>query len=61
MSSILIGILLAVAAFLLINRNRELLISKSIPQDQKDEIIEILMSDPAIERVIDFKSSMLDV
>jgi zinc transporter 9 len=59
--SIIIGVLLGVMAVLLIDRNRRFLIRKSIPEDMKNRIIEILEGDPAIERVSDFKSGVLDV
>lgn len=59
--SIGIGLLLALVAVILINKNREFLIQKSIPDDVREQIIEILEADPAIDRVIDFKSSILDV
>ncbi len=59
--SILIGCMLAVVAFLLINKNREVLISKAIGEDRKELILDILDNDPAVEHVLDFKSSMLDI
>lgn len=59
--SIVIGIMLAMAAIVLITKNRSYLIGRSIPPDERDEIIEMLQADPAIERVIDFKSTVLDI
>lgn len=59
--SIAIGILLGIVAILLIRKNRTYLLKKSIPEELKDQIIDIIVSDPAIEKVIDFKSSVLDV
>jgi zinc transporter 9 len=59
--SIIIGLMLAIVAVLLINKNREVLISKCMPEELKELVMEVLENDPAIEKVIDFKSSMLDV
>ena len=59
--SIIIGIMLGVMAIILINKNRSFLIRKSIPEEIKEKVIKILENDPAIEKVIDFKSGILDV
>lgn len=59
--SIIIGGLLGVMAVILINKNRMFLIRKSIPEEIRERVIEILEGDPAIEKVIDFKSGILDV
>jgi len=59
--SIVIGLLLALMAIVLINKNRKYLIRKSIPKEFRERIIEILESDPAVEKVLDFKSGVLDV
>ena len=59
--SIIIGLLLGIVAVVLINKNRAFLIEKSIPDDLKKKIIELMEADPAIEKVIDFKSAVLDV
>jgi solute carrier family 30 (zinc transporter), member 9 len=59
--SITIGIMLGIIAIVLINKNREYLTRKSIPEDKAEKIIAIIESDPTIEKVIDFKSSILDV
>ncbi len=58
--SILIGILLGVVAIVLINKNRHFLITKSIPQKMAEEVKEILLSDPSIEKIYDFKSAVFD-
>lgn len=60
-ASIGIGILLAIIAVVLIQKNRQFLIGKSIPEDERERIIEVLEGEPYIERVIDFKSSILDI
>jgi len=61
LGSIVIGVLLGCVAILLIYKNKKYLIGHSIPEDIEEEIIELLEKDPAIEKVIDFKSSVLDV
>ncbi len=59
--SITIGLMLGVMAIILINKNRALLIEKSIPEEVRERIIEILEEDPAIEKVMDFRSAIMDV
>jgi len=59
--SIIIGLMLGVIAIILINKNRSFLIKKSIPEKIKKKIIKILESDPVVEKVLDFKSTILDV
>ncbi len=59
--SIIIGLLLGAVAIILISKNRKYLIGVNIPDEIKTRIIEILEADPTIDRVIDFKSSVLDV
>lgn len=58
--SIIIGVLLGVVAIVLINKNRHYLITKSIPHEMAEEVREILMSDPSIEKIYDFKSAIFD-
>ncbi|QQG38204.1 MAG: cation diffusion facilitator family transporter [Candidatus Kaiserbacteria bacterium] len=57
LGSIVIGTMLAVVAITLIMRNRSYLIGAALPEEVREEIIALLQSDPAIERVLDFKSS----
>ncbi len=59
--SIIIGLLLGVAAIMLIAKNRNYLITKSIPKEIEELIIDILNNDPTVEKVLDFKSAILDV
>jgi len=61
MGSILIGFMLAMVAVILINKNRSFLIKRSIPDEVKRKIIKMLEIDPAVEKVIDFKSSVIDI
>lgn len=59
--SIIIGVLLARVAVVLILKNKRFLVEKSIPDGVKDRIIEMLLEDPMIERVYDFKSSIVEL
>lgn len=61
LGSIIIGLLLAAIAIMLIAKNRQFLLGKAIPEDLQDRIIRLLEADPAIESVLDFKSSTLDI
>lgn len=61
LGSILIGVLLGIVAIVLIRKNRKYLIGVNIPDETRERIIEILEADPTIDRVLDFKSSVLDV
>jgi len=57
--SIIISIFLAIAALTLIVKNRSFLIGRSMPDELQEAVIKLLESDPAIEKVIDFKSTVL--
>lgn len=59
--SMVIGVMLGVMAVILIDKNRELLIGKAIPEEVKERIVEILEADPMIEKVHDFRSAIMDV
>ncbi len=59
--SILIGVMLGIVAVTLVNKNRKYLIKKSIPDECKEMIIEMLNAEPYIDKVLDFKSSVLDI
>ncbi|MEI6835363.1 MAG: cation diffusion facilitator family transporter [Candidatus Falkowbacteria bacterium] len=58
--SIIIGVLLGVVAIVLINKNRHYLITKAIPHEMEDDVKEILLADPSIEKIYDFKSAIFD-
>lgn len=58
--SIIIGIMLWLVAIFLIIENKNYLIWKSIEIDLKDEIIEFLEWHELIDKVLNFKSQMLD-
>lgn len=59
--SILIGLMLATMAVILVNKNRGFLVKRSIPDEVKRKIIKMLEADPAVEKVIDFKSTIIDM
>ncbi|MFA5107718.1 MAG: cation diffusion facilitator family transporter [Patescibacteria group bacterium] len=59
--SIVIGVLLGVVAITLIVKNRKYLIGATMPRHLSAEIISYLEADPAIEKVLDFKSTVLDI
>jgi len=59
--SILIGLLLGAMAIFLIAKNRNYLITMSIPKDIEEIVLEIFNNDPTIEKVLDFKTAILDV
>lgn len=61
LGSLVIGVLLAATAIILITKNHGYLLGRSIPEDEREEIISALVAEPAIERVIDFKSSVLGI
>lgn len=59
--SIIIGISLGIVAIVLIMKNRSYLLGKSIPTEVREEILEYLAHEPAVESVIDFKTEVLDI
>jgi zinc transporter 9 len=59
--SIAIGCLLGGVAVALVRKNRKYLIGVTIPEEVRKRVIDIIESDSAIDRVIDFKSSVLDI
>ena len=57
--SVIIATLLGVVAVVLIIKNRSYLLGRAIPESLQEEIEELLLREPAIEKVIDFKSVVL--
>lgn len=57
--ALLIGGLLAFIAIVLIRKNHQYLIGRSMPEAMRRKIVKLLENDPIIEKVIDFKSSTL--
>ncbi len=59
--SIIIWFLLAFVAIFLIIENRRYLLWKAIDEETKDEIIELIQSEPIIKKVMHFKSEALNL
>ena len=59
--SLIIGALLGFIAVVLIRKNMNLLKSQSMPDDVKEKLMDILKAEPAIEKIIDLKSTILNV
>jgi zinc transporter 9 len=59
--SIAIGVSLGIAAIILIAKNRNYLITRCIPEEDEKLVLQVLNSEPTIEKVLDFKSAVLDV
>ncbi len=59
--SIIIGCLLAIVAVLLLNMNRQYLLGRSAPTEIEEGIKKLLLSDKHVEKVLDFKSEVLDI
>ncbi len=59
--SLLIGGLLLLVAIALIIKNRSYLLDKAMPPALEERAMAILNNEPSIEKVIDFKSTVLDV
>ena len=57
--SIIIAALLAVVAVVLIIKNRSYLLGRAIPESLQEEIETLLLHEPVIEKVLDFKSVVL--
>ncbi len=57
--SIVISVFLAATAVTLIMKNRIYLLGRAIPEELQEEVVALLEADPAIEKVVDFKSSTL--
>jgi len=61
LGSVIIGVLLGFVAIVLILKNRSYLIGRAMPSHLRKEIVKMMEVDPMIEKVIDFKSTTLDV
>lgn len=59
--SIVIGACLGTVAVVLIMKNKAFLMGQTIDEKLKEMLIAELEADPAIEKVIDFKSTVLDI
>jgi solute carrier family 30 (zinc transporter), member 9 len=61
LASVIIALMLAYIAVILINKNRKFLLGKAIPENIKSDIIEILEEDEHIDKVLEFKSEILNI
>jgi solute carrier family 30 (zinc transporter), member 9 len=58
---IIVGLILGFLAILLIVKNHQYIIGKSLDEDVTEEIIELLLEDPCIENISEFKSVAVDI
>jgi zinc transporter 9 len=58
---IIVGLILGFLAVLLIMKNYQYIIGKSLSEEVKEEIIEFLSKDPCVETISDFKSVAVDI
>jgi zinc transporter 9 len=58
---IIVGLILGFLAILLIVKNHQYIIGKSLDENIQEEITELLLKDPCIEHVSDFKSVAIDI
>lgn len=58
---IIVGLILGFLAVLLIIKNHNYIIGKSLKEETTEEIIEFLLEDPCIEHVSEFKSVAIDI
>lgn len=61
LGGIIVGIILGILAIILIRKNHHYLIGKSIKEEVKEEIIELLLQDPCIEKILEFKSVAVNI
>ena len=55
--SLVIAAMLAAVAVILIVKNRSYLIGRAIPESIQEEVEELLRMEPAVEKIVDFKSA----
>ncbi|MEI7765554.1 MAG: cation diffusion facilitator family transporter [bacterium] len=58
---IIVGLILGFLAILLIVKNHQYIIGKSLNEETREEIIEFLLKDPCIENISEFKSVAIDI
>lgn len=58
---IIVGFILGFLAIILIIKNHHYIIGKSLKEETTEEIIELLLEDPCIEHVSEFKSVAIDI
>jgi len=58
---IIVGCILGFLAIMLIVKNHQYIIGKSLDEKEIEEIIEFLLKDPCVEKISEFKSVAIDV
>ena len=58
---IIIGLILGILAIILIIKNHHYIIGKSLSENIREEVVELLLEDPCIEHVSEFKSVAVDI
>ena len=58
---IIVGLILGFLAIILIVKNHQYIIGKSLDEETTEEITELLMEDPCIENISEFKSVAIDI
>ena len=58
---IIVGFILGFLAIVLIIKNHQYIIGKSINEETKEGLIEFLLEDPCVEKIIEFKSEAVDI
>lgn len=58
---IIIGLILGVLAVILIRKNHQYIIGKSLNDETTEDIIDFLLEDPCIENILEFKSVAVDI
>lgn len=58
---IIVGLILGFLAIILIVKNHQYIIGKSLDKETTEEIIEFLLKDPCIENISEFKSVAVDI
>ncbi len=58
---IIVGFILGFLAILLIIKNHNYIIGKSLKEDRTEEVIKFLLKDPCIENISEFKSVAIDI
>jgi zinc transporter 9 len=58
---IIVGLILGILAIILIVKNHQYIIGKSLSEERTEEIIEFLLADPCIENISEFKSVAVDI
>jgi len=58
---IIVGFILGILAIILIIKNHQYIIGKSLDKDTTEEVIEFLMEDPCVENISEFKSVAVDI